>query len=74
MLDKCNTESNSFSDQTETKMQGEYCSVEIRQKSVFEVELMWERDISFHDKKNERNVLIQCYHNVCNGDFWPTNW
>lgn len=42
-------------------MQGEYRSVEIRRKSVSEVELKWGRDISFHDKKkHERNVLIQC--------------
>jgi len=51
MLDKCNTESDSFSDQTETKMQGEYRSMGIRRKSVFEGELKWKRDISFHDKK-----------------------
>jgi hypothetical protein len=40
MLDKCNTESISFYDQTETKMQGEYRSVKICRKSVFEAEFV----------------------------------
>lgn len=52
MLDKCNTGSTSFSDHTETKMQGEYRSVEGRRRSVFEAELKWERDFFPRQKKN----------------------
>jgi len=39
-------------------MQGEYRSVEIRRKIVFEAELKWERDISFHDKKQNMKGMF----------------
>lgn len=56
MLDKCNTQSNYFSDPTEYKMQGEFRSVEIRRKNVFEAENG--NVISFHYKNQNTKGMF----------------